>query len=103
MNKEKWEEISKKIKNNFEVEDDYLEDLDPGQADVIEFNGPQGKLKVRFITRPKMLDKKTTYSNRVGSDVKVDYVFSDTEEVNHLEVFTWVEGDWKKIEGDNLF
>lgn len=103
MNKEKWEEISKKIKNNFEVEDEYLEDLDPGQADVIEFNGPQGKLKVRFVTRPKMLDKKTTYSNRVGSDVKVDYVFSDTEEVNHLEVFTWTEDDWKKIESDNLF
>ena len=59
MNQERWEEIQKKIKQSFEVSDEYDEDLDPGQAEVLEFDGPAGKMKVRFVTKPKLLDKKT--------------------------------------------
>ena len=64
-----------------------------------------GKMKVRFVTKPKLLDKKTSYSNRIGSGVKVDYVFSDKESVSHLEVFQWSDesNDYKKIEAENIF
>ncbi len=105
MNQERWEEIQKKIKQSFEVSDEYDEDLDPGQAEVLEFDGPAGKMKVRFVTKPKLLDKKTLYSSRIGSGVKVDYVFSDKDFVSHLEVFQWSDesNDYKKIESENIF
>ena len=105
MTKERWQEIKVKIKNNFSVEAEYIEDLEPGEAEVLEFDGPQGKMKVRFVTKPKMLDKKTMYSNRPGADIKVDYVYSEDEFVSYLEVFVWSEpqDDWQKLEGDSLF
>lgn len=105
MNLDKWNEIKKNIQNTFEILDEYEEDLDPGNADVMEFDGPNGKMMVRYITRPKMLDKKTSYSNRAGSAVKVDYVYSDTEFVSHLEVYVWSDGDddWQKMEANSLF
>lgn len=105
MTTERWQDIKAQIKQNFGIEDEYTEELDPGMAEVLEFIGPQGKMQVRFVTKPRVLDKKTMYSNRPGSDVRVDYVFSDTEFSSHLEVFIWSEarGDWQKMDGEALF
>lgn len=105
MNSDKWKEIKLNIKNTFGIDEEYEEELEPGSADVIEFNGPSGKMKVRFVTKPKMLDKKTSYSNRAGSAVKVDYVFSDTEFVSHMELYMWSDSDdeWKKMEAESIF
>ena len=105
MTKERWQEIKIQVKNNFEIIDQYQEELDPGAAEVLEFVGPQGKIKLKFITKPKLLDKKTMYSNRAGSGVKVDYVYSPDETVNYLEVWQWSDSadDWHKLEGESLF
>jgi len=105
MTFERWQEIKNTIKVNFGIEDEYQEDLEPGLAEAIEFNGPQGKMLARFVTKPKLLDKKTSFSNRAGSDVKVDYVYSDNEVVSYLEIYTWSEDKeyWVKLEAENLF
>lgn len=105
MNKERWQEIKNQVKQNFELVDEYEEDLDPGIAQVLEFVGPSGQTKVRFVSRPKLLDKKTSYSNRAGSDVKVDYVYSSEESVNYLEAFVWSDdnGAWQKLNIESLF
>lgn len=105
MNLARWQEVKKQIQQNFTIREEYDEDLDPGQAEVLEFDGPQGQMKVKYVTKPKLLDKKTTYSNRVGSGVKVDYVFSDDEFVSHLEVYILSPdgSDWQKIEAQSLF
>jgi hypothetical protein len=105
MNSERWQEVKKQIQQNFSVLDDYDEDLEPGIAEVLEFEGPQGQMKVKYVTRPKLLDKKTSYSNRIGSGVDVKYVFSDDEFVSHLEVYVMSAetNDWQKIEAQSLF
>lgn len=105
MTKEKWQEIKAGIKEKFGIEDEYEEDLEPGFAEVVEFNGPNGSMLARFVTKPKMLDKKTSFSNRAGSDVKVDYVFSDKEFVSYLEIYNWSEDkeEWQKLESADLF
>lgn len=105
MNIDRWKEIKINIKNTFDVIEEYEEDLDPGTADVVEFDGPNGKMQIRFVTKPKMLDKKTSYSNRAGSAVKVDYVFSETEFTSHIEAYIWSDSDqeWKKMEAESLF
>ena len=105
MTEDRWVQIKKKIQTTLDVVNEYTEDLDPGTADVLEFKGPLGLLKARFVIRPKLLDKKTSYSNRIGSDVKVDYVFSEEENVSHLELFQFSEeaDDWIKLDSESLF
>lgn len=105
MTKERWQEIKLQIKDSFGLDNEYEEALNPGTAEVLEFKGPQGKMKVRFVEKPRVLDKKTAYSNRIGSGVKVDYVYSETDFVSHLEIFVWSEerNDWQKLEVQSLF
>ena len=105
MTKERWQEIKKTIKDKFSIKEEYEEDLNPGLAEVLEFEGPLGLVKAKFVERPKLLDKKTNYSNRIGSDVKVDYIYSETENVSHLELFLWSaeEDDWQKLDAHSLF
>ncbi|MEA3464120.1 MAG: hypothetical protein U9R14_03535, partial [Patescibacteria group bacterium] len=57
-------------------------------------------IKLEFVSKPVVLDKKTTYSNRIGSETKVDYVYSDTEKSNRLMAYKWDEGEDKWIEID---
>ncbi|PIR07010.1 MAG: hypothetical protein COV55_01120 [Candidatus Komeilibacteria bacterium CG11_big_fil_rev_8_21_14_0_20_36_20] len=105
MTEERWREIKHQIKESFSIENEYSEELSPGAVEVVEFVGPQGKTQMRFVTKPKVLDKKTTYSNRAGSDVKVDYIYSEDENVSYLEIFIWSEDkdDWQKVDADSLF
>ncbi len=105
MNQDRWREIKAKVKESFDLTDEYDEDLDPGTAQVLEFIGPSGRTKIRFVTRPKVLDKKTSYSNRAGSGVKVDYIYSQEESSCYLEAFVWSDDrdDWQKIETPSLF
>lgn len=104
MTPEKWENIKGNILDNFEVEDQGMEHLeDEGGVDIdyIVFNGPIGKMRLEFVNKPVVVDKKTTYSNRIGSETKVDYVYSDTEKNQQLMVYKWDENDevWVEVEG----
>jgi len=104
MNAEKWQEIKQRVLQSFSDAQQYQEDLDPGTAEVLEFNSPIGKLQVRYITRPRVLDKKTSFSKRAGSDVKVDYVYSEDEMVNHLEIKQYNQDtdNWQNIDASQL-
>lgn len=105
MTTDRWKEVKAEIEGNFKIAENYTEDLEPGQAEVIEFLGPAGKMKLKFIVRPKILDKKTSYSNRPGSRMSVDYVFSEDENVSYLEAYNWHEDSqtWQKIESESIF
>jgi len=105
MTKERWQETKIQIKNNFNIIDQYEEELSPGQAEVLEFDGSQGRIMLKFISKPKLLDKKTMYSNRAGSGVKVENVYSEDETVSYLEAWLWSDSDqdWHKLEGESLF
>lgn len=103
MQPEKWQEIVGKIKDNFKVEEsgrEHLRDEGGGEIEYIVFNGPLGRLKLEFISRPVILDKKTKYSKRIGSSTVVDYVYSQEEKIHKLKVYKWDEAlnDWQEIE-----
>lgn len=93
------------IERQHKIIERYEEDLDPGKAEVIEFEMPQGKFKVCYNRRPKVIDKKTHYSHRGGGDVKVDYVFDPEQESTFLTLLRWsdADNDWHEIKGDALF
>ena len=105
MTPEKWEKISGNIKDNFDVTDHgrtHVDDEGGLDIDYIEFNGPLGRMRLEFIMKPVILDKKTTYSRRIGSETKVDYVYSDTEKQHILQAYKWDDekDDWIEIEAD---
>lgn len=107
MQPEKWQEIVGKIKDNFAVEDTGREQQpDQGGTDIeyIVFNGPLGRLKLKFISRPVILDKKTKYSKRIGATTVIDYIYSPDEKSHKLKVYKWDEAldDWQEIEAKNF-
>ena len=91
------------IEDNFQVEDHGKKHEDGmGGTDIefIVFKGPLGRIKLEHITRPVVLDKKTTYTRRIGSDTQVDYVYSETEKSNKLVAYKWDDDrdGWTEID-----
>jgi hypothetical protein len=107
MSPEKWQNILGNIKDNFEYENEFKEHLDEeGGIDIhsIEFKGPLGRMRLEYITKPVVLDKKTTYSRRIGSETKVEYVYSPDEKTHKLIAYRWDDSQdgWVEIEAGNF-
>lgn len=104
---EKWESIVGHIKDNFSVlEHEKFSSADDGGTEIehIIFDGPLGRMKLEFIIRPIVLDKKTVFSRRVGSETKVEYVYSPDEKSYRLVPYKWDEDadDWREIDLKNF-
>jgi hypothetical protein len=99
MSPEKWEEIKDMTKKNFEVLEMGKREIEDGTAEEIIFNGPLGKMKLEFVSRPLVLSKNMHYSKRMGDTATVDYVTSETEKVHTLFAYKWdqVSEFWTKI------
>lgn len=100
---EKWQQIVGNIKDNFEVfehEKQHLEKQGGIDVESIIFKGPLGKMKLEFIIKPVVLDRKTKYSNRLGAETVVEYVYSPDEKSHRLKAYKWDEamGDWLEME-----
>lgn len=99
---EKWQEIIGRIKDSFKVEASGAERIEDGGGDIeyIIFNGPLGRMKLEFISRPVILDKKTKYSRRLGAQTVVEYIYSPDEKSHKLKVYKWDEAlnDWLEME-----
>ena len=82
MQPDRWEDVKGIIKDQFEVIDESegeIEDIPRSRVERMEFEGPLGKMKVEFETKPIVLDKKTTYSKRMGDTAAVEYIYSEDE------------------------
>jgi len=108
MNLERWQEIVEQVKSSFEVEDaGVIEDDSHGgtKTEYIEFNGPLGHLRLEFSTHPVLLDTKTRYHKRIGSETEIDYIYSPTEKTSSLAVFRWDDelNDWREFDAKTFF
>lgn len=108
MNDERWKNTIAQIKDNENLEEvdhrteEMPEDMGPGSVEIIEFNGPLGLMKLERTTQPLVIDKKTIGSRRIGSDTKVEYVYSETEEIHKFKVYRYDENDdnWVEMKMD---
>ncbi|MFA7662801.1 MAG: hypothetical protein WCX88_02690 [Patescibacteria group bacterium] len=110
MNLERWQDIKTLVETKFGF--DYygqekfeIGDNDKGQTveadrEIIEFNGPLGKMRLEFEIKPVVLDKKVFGSKRIGGENNVTYVYSEDEKTYKLRVYkldeasdSWVEID----------
>jgi hypothetical protein len=107
MQLEKWEITKGNIKDNFQVEDEGKEHLDDeGGIDIeyLVFTTPFGKIRLEYVVRPVVLDKKTTYSKRIGSETKIDYVYSETEKSYKMDAYKWDDKleTWAEIDSSSF-
>lgn len=105
MTSEKWENLVGNIKDDFDVEEHKNEHLDErGGTDIesIIFKSPIGRTKLEFITKPVVLDKKTTYSRRIGSGSAEEYIYSKDEKTHRMTAYKWDGDDWVEINADNF-
>jgi hypothetical protein len=59
-----------------------------------------GKIRLEHISKPIVLDKKTVFSRRIGSETAVDYVYSEDEKSHKLIAYKWDENndEWEEID-----
>lgn len=100
---EKWQELIARIKSSFEVENEHsesIEDIPNGKIEEIVFITPQGKMKVIRKTMPRVLDKKTIYSKRAGSEMNVQYEYAEDELNSRIEIYRWdnLNESWVRAE-----
>ena len=107
MHQDRWRDVVGQIKDNFEVEEYEVTTSEEDGGTTLErliFESPLGKVKMEFLVRPKVLDKKITYSNRIGSDSIIEYVYDPVEKSCQLLVYRWSEAnnDWLPFDAQNL-
>jgi len=114
MNPEHWEDIIGKIKDKFSdathtkedfvIEENNLGEKIIGEQERIEFVSPVGKIRLEKIRKPMVLDKRVLYSKRIGSDIKVDRVYSDKEMVEYINIYRFneTENEWLKLDEHNF-
>ena len=104
MRPERWENLINDIKDKFEVEDfkkEHIDDMGGTDVERIIFKGPLGRMKLEFITRPLVLDKKTNYAKkRLGGETGIEYIYSLDEKTHKMVAYKWDEGDNEWIEMD---
>lgn len=107
MQDEKWQEIIGRVKDDFELIEDGSKELEegPGQVEYIIFNGPLGKVKLERTSKPLVVDKKAIGSKRIGSQTRVEYIFSETEKVHTFRAYRWddSQGSWVAMEAGDSF
>ena len=108
MTPDKWQQIIGEIKDSFSVEKidkEHIEEEGGIDIEYIIFNGPLGSMKLEFVTKPVIIDKKTNYSLRIGSEAQVKYIYSDTEKTHHLYAYKWndEEQDWAEVDASSMF
>jgi len=110
MTQERWDNLIKMVDKNFGIKNRTSEEIELGEKDngekllekreIIEFESPMGRLKIERSIKPRLLDKKTIYSKRIGSETKVEYIYSDEETVDQMKAYKWGNDNWAEITYD---
>ncbi|MFA6394095.1 MAG: hypothetical protein WCW25_04455 [Patescibacteria group bacterium] len=107
MTPERWKDILGNVKDNFEVEEEgnFHDDEEGGiDGEFIIFAGPLGQMKLEYSEKPAVVDKKVSFSNRIGARSEVKYIYSEKEKVRKMKAYKWDDADerWVEMEAKNF-
>jgi len=106
MRQAKWESLLDQIERQFGFVEHTTEHFEDRRLTVetAVFDGAAGRMKLERSVRPVVLDKRSHFSRRVGSETTVEYVYSDTETVDTVRLFRWdrLAGEWREMEVSEL-
>jgi hypothetical protein len=111
MDDNRWEDLKLELNRKFKVEEERFEDLimqtqdgpvKQGQAEVLIFETPMGKIKLVRESKPIVLDKKEHYSHQQGKTARIEYKFSDSEFSHKMKAYKWSddEDDWVEMNAE---
>jgi len=103
MQPDKWEQTKGHILDSFsdvEIEEIKLQEPDVGKKEIVLFNGPVGRMKLEYHTKPVVLGRHTHGSRRIGSHTEVEYIYSNNEFTHQLRAYRLDVGndEWIEIE-----
>ena len=98
MNDERWYDLVERIRDKFKVthEEEHPPLHGPGKVEMVEFEGPLGRLRLERVTRPAVLERRAHYSKRIGGQTSEDLVYSDSEFSHRVTLYRWVDGSWQE-------
>jgi len=107
MNRVRYEQILELLEDKFEIlnqSTENLEDGSGGSIEIIEFEGPLGRMKLEFTEKARFIGEKASFSNRVGSGVGIEKQFDQDDQVAYLKAFTWNDASeaWVEVETNKL-
>ncbi len=107
MDRAKWEAIVDQIKEKFGLEEQGQYQDEPAggrEVEFVVFTSPLGRVKLELAIKPKVIDKKVIYSNRIGSTAQVEYVYDPEEKVYQLTAYRWDDDQegWQEIKSSDL-
>ena len=108
MQPEKWMQIKGQLQDAFKdvkISSEKLTEPEIGEKETVLFKGPLGEMKLEYYTRPVVLDKIAHGSRRIGSETRVQYVYSDSEFSHQLRAYKWddAQNDWLEIDIKHSF
>ena len=103
MTPEKWINTVNSLKDKFPTKNEgklFIDEEGGIDIEFIEFDGPVGKMRLEFVARPVIVDRKTNFSKRIGSETQVSYIYSTEEKSYKMLVYKWndYETDWEEID-----
>lgn len=104
MDDARWSDVVGKLKDSFDVLEEYDEPLDagPGTKSVVVFTSPAGKMKLEYIRQPVVEDVQTHGSKRIGGTTAVHYAYSKTEERHSIRAYRWLDEAWVEADARSL-
>ena len=112
MRPDRWQDLKTLIKDKYNVLEEKNENIEyktgsgntqkVGEAEIIVFESPLGKTKLKYITKPIVLEKKEHYSKRMGTASMTEYLLSENEFSYRLEAFIEKDGIWEEFDPSNL-
>ena len=111
MTIEQWQKTKELVMDRFPIERSQtevfeLENSDPQATETvesIEFSKDGQRFKLEYVTRPRMIDKKTNYSNRIGGQVQVKIRYDLQDLYGSLHAYRWQDDDWQELDKNILF
>ena len=108
MTLDKWRDLLSRIKDDFEVEDEgnyAIEEHGGIEIEFIDFQAPMGLVRLELSAKPRVTGRKTSYSNRIGSEVDIEYTYDYDDLVYQMDAFLYDENteEWQPLENGNIF
>lgn len=100
MTYEKWQEVKGLLKDKFKILSEDKEELNPGRLERVVFLSSQGKMKLEWIEKPKVIDRKVYASRRIGSPRREELIYSPDEKISFIKAYRFDDqkNEWQEIE-----
>ncbi|MBD3368576.1 MAG: hypothetical protein GF405_10480 [Candidatus Eisenbacteria bacterium] len=106
MHQAKWEKLLDQIERRFGLVEHGVREI-PERHLTIEtavFDGASGRMKLERAVHPLVVDERVHYSKRIGGDVNIERVYSDSENVDTVTLYRWDPGGrrWDEMDLEDL-